>query len=348
MSEQNKKRTPSYEETPPRVSELKRIVRVFFSRGVVVFGLVVILLLIIIAVFAPFVAPYDPYKQDLDNILVKPSAEHWLGTDTVGRDTLSRIIYGSRTSLLVGIVALSLAAGIGLSLGLIAGYLGGIIYTIIMRVIDALMVFPMILLALTIAAVLGGGLTNIVIALGIAMISPYARLMCGQAITIKQNDYVMAARSTGASNLYIMLRHVAPNCFPPLIVLMTMQLGMVILAEAGLSFLGIGINPPGAAWGAMVSEGYRYLLTRRLSLDGTGMSNQTIDIPSDQTMLYCRIVRHNQTVELQLFNSSARQILIGSVEGELSSNFTFRYLFACFGNDWYYYLVISLAIKLNL
>ena len=226
-----------------------------------VFGLVVIVGIIIAAIFAPFIAPYDPYEQNLHNVLAKPSAEHLLGTDSVGRDTLSRIIYGSRTSLIVGFVALSLAAGIGMSLGLIAGFFGGMTYAIIMRVMDALMSFPMILLALMICTLLGMGISNIVIALGISMIAPYARLMCGQALTVKQNDYVTAARSIGASNLRIMLRHVAVNCFPPLIVMMTMQLGVVVLAEAGLSFLGVGIRPPGAAWGAMVSEGYRYLLS---------------------------------------------------------------------------------------
>lgn len=261
MSEQKKGLAPGFEEALPRVSGFKRFRRVFFSRGVVVFGLVVIVGIIITAIFAPFIAPYDPYEQNLHNVLAKPSAEHLLGTDSVGRDTLSRIIYGSRTSLTVGFVALSLAAGIGMSLGLIAGFFGGMTYAIIMRVMDALMSFPMILLALMIASLLGMGISNIVIALGISMIAPYARLMCGQALTVKQNDYVTAARSIGASNLRIMLRHVAVNCFPPLIVMMTMQLGVVVLAEAGLSFLGVGIRPPGAAWGAMVSEGYRYLLS---------------------------------------------------------------------------------------
>jgi len=146
-----------------------------------------------------------------------------------------------------------------MSLGLVAGYFGGITYILIMRFIDALMAVPMILLALTIAAVLGGGLGNVVIAIGIALIPVYTRLMCGQAMTIKQYDYIIAARSLGASDLVIMIKHVAPNCFAPLIVLITMQIGISVLAEAGLSFLGIGINPPGAAWGAMVSEGYRYL-----------------------------------------------------------------------------------------
>jgi ABC-type dipeptide/oligopeptide/nickel transport system permease subunit len=261
MLEQKKGFAPDFNEAPPRISGFKRFQRVFLSRGVVVFGLVIIVGIIITAIFAPFIAPYDPYKQDLHNVLAKPSAEHLLGTDAVGRDTLSRIIYGSRTSLIVGFVALSLAAGIGMSLGLIAGFFGGVTYAIIMRFMDALMSFPMMLLALMIAALLGMGISNIVIALGIGMIAPYARLMCGQALTVKQNDYVTAARSMGASNLRIMLRHVAVNCFPPLIVMMTMQLGVVVLAEAGLSFLGVGIKPPGAAWGAMVNEGYRYLLS---------------------------------------------------------------------------------------
>jgi peptide/nickel transport system permease protein len=256
----NENSQPEMEEVQPRVSGVRRFSRVFFGRGVVIFGLIVILILVVAAIFAPFIAPYDPYKQDRGNRLGMPNAKHLLGTDTLGRDTLSRIIYGSRTSLLVGIVTIFLAATIGMFLGLVAGYFGGMTYTIIMRFIDALMTFPMILLALTIATVLGGGLKNIILALGVSMVPRYARLMCGQVLTIKENDYVTAGRAIGASNLRIMLRHVTPNCFPPLIVLMTMMIGMAILAEAGLSFLGAGIKPPGAAWGAMVSEGYRYLL----------------------------------------------------------------------------------------
>jgi peptide/nickel transport system permease protein len=259
MLQQNVINGHDFQELPPRVSTFQYFRKVFFSRGVVIFGFVVVTLMIIAAIFAPLIAPYDPFEQDLDNSLASPSWEHLLGTDTVGRDTLSRIIYGSQVSLMVGIVALSVAAGIGMSLGLVAGYFGGLIHATIMRFIDALMTVPMILLALTIAAVLGGGLTNIIIALGIALIPTYARLMCGQAMAIKQNDYITAARSIGASDLKIMIKHIAPNCFPPLIVMMTMQIGITILAEAGLSFLGIGIMPPGAAWGAMVSEGYRYL-----------------------------------------------------------------------------------------
>jgi peptide/nickel transport system permease protein len=249
-----------FNEAPPRVSGLKRFARVFFGRGVVSFGIIVIVALIVTAVFAPQLAPYDPYKQQLENRLAKPSLSHPLGTDTLGRDTLSRIIYGARTSLIIGIVAVCAAATSGMILGLIAGYFGGMTNVIIMRLIDALMSCPMMLLALTIAGVLGGGLGNIILALGIALIPPYARLMCGQVLQIKQNDYVTASRAIGAPNWRIMLLDITPNCISPLIVQMTMMLGVAILAEAGLSFLGIGIEPPGAAWGAMVSEGRRYLL----------------------------------------------------------------------------------------
>ena len=161
---------------------------------------------------------------------------------------------------MVGIVSIFIAASIGMTLGLIAGYFGGATNTIIMRFVDALMAFPMILLALVLASVLGGGLGNVMIAIGIALTTIYARLMCGQVLSVKENDYVLAAHSYGASNSLIMLRHIIPNCLPPLIVLITMQMGSAILAEAGLSFLGMGIEPPGAAWGAMVNSGYKYLL----------------------------------------------------------------------------------------
>ena len=271
MSEKNFKQT-EFVEIAPRDSWFKRFRRVFFSRGLVVFGLVVITALVIAAIFAPLIATYDPYEIQLDNILAQPSHAHPLGTDSLGRDTLSRVIFGSRPSLLIGLVAITIAAGIGMSLGLIAGYFGGKIYAVIMRIIDTLMSFPMILLALTLAILLGGGLRNIIIALGISMIPPYARVMCAQALTIKENDYIIAAHAIGASNRRVMLRHLAPNCFPPLIVLMTMQIGGAILAESSLSFLGIGINPPAAAGGAMVNEGYRYLLTNPILSFAPGLA----------------------------------------------------------------------------
>lgn len=246
---------------PPLISEFERFRRVFLGRKVVVFGLIIIVLLILTAIFAPLLAPYDPYRVNLNAQLLQPNREHLLGTDDVGRDVLSRIIYGTRTSLLVGIVSVGIAASIGMTLGLLAGYFGGFTNMIIMRLMDAMMSLPMILLALVIASILGGGLKNVMIALGIGLIPGYARLMCGQTLSIKENEYVIAGRAIGASNQRIMFRHILPNSFPPLMVMMTMMLGMAILSEAGLSFLGVGIQPPGAAWGSMVSEGYKYLMT---------------------------------------------------------------------------------------
>lgn len=179
----------------------------------------------------------------------------------VGRDTLSRIIYGTRTSLEIGLIVVTIACCVGMTLGTLAGYYGGWTYTIIMRFIDALMSFPMILLALVIAALLGGGMKNVIIALSVSLMPAYCRLMCGMVMTVKQNDYVLAGRSIGAKDGRIMLNHIVLNCLPPLIVLVTMMLGSTILAEAGLSFLGIGIQAPMAAWGSMVNDGRDYLLT---------------------------------------------------------------------------------------
>jgi peptide/nickel transport system permease protein len=252
--------TGAFVETPPQSKAFKRFVRVFLGRKLVAFGVVVIALFIISAIFAPWLAPYDPNRSNIKEMFTNPGLEHPLGTDSLGRDTLSRMIYGSRVSLVVGVVAVGIAAIIGMALGLIAGYFGRVIGMIIMRLQDALMAIPMILLALTIAALLGGGIQNVVIALGIALIPAYARFMCGQVLTVMGNDYIMASNSIGTSHIQIMLKHVVPNCMSPLIVLITMQIGLAILSEASLSFLGIGINPPDAAWGSMVSEGYKYLL----------------------------------------------------------------------------------------
>ena len=249
-------------QAPPRVNELKRFVRVFLGRGVVVFGMVVILLFILIAIFAPLLAPYDPYENDVGNALAPPSQAHLLGTDALGRDILSRVLYGSRTSLIIGLSVVAISTIVGIVLGITAGYLGGWVQTVIMRLIDAYMAFPMIILALVVASVLGGGVKNVIIALSVAMMPGYARLMCGQTLTIKENDYIMAERSIGAPGLRVMVRHILPNCLSPLIVMVTMMLGSVILAESGLSFLGIGITAPTAAWGSMVNDGRPYLLSQ--------------------------------------------------------------------------------------
>jgi len=255
-----------------RITEFQRFRRVFFGRRVVIFGFAIIVVLILTAIFAAWLAPYDPYKIDLGNSLQHPNSEHWLGTDEIGRDVLSRLIYGSRTSLMVGIVAVSVAVFIGVSLGLISGYFGRWLDSIIMRIIDALMAIPGLVLALVFAAVLGGGLKNIMIAVGISMMPTYCRLMRGQVFSIKNADFILAAHSLGSKDIRIMLHHILPNCLPSLIVLMTLQLGMAILIEAGLSFIGIGIAPPGAAWGGMVNEGYSYLMINPVLSFAPGLS----------------------------------------------------------------------------
>jgi peptide/nickel transport system permease protein len=244
----------------PRVNEWQRFSRVFFQRKLVLFGLVILAVLVLTAIFAPLLTPFNPEIGDMKESLQPPSWHHLLGTDLQGRDSLSRLIYGSRMALAVGFGAVLLAGIIGISLGLLAGYAGGITNMIIMRIMDALMGFPMILLALVVSAVLGGGLLNVIIALSVATLPGYARVMHGLTLTVKENDYIMAERAMGASNFRAMFMHILPNTFPSMIVLVTLQLGALILAEAGLSFLGLGITPPTPAWGAMVADGRRYLL----------------------------------------------------------------------------------------
>jgi peptide/nickel transport system permease protein len=243
-----------------RITEWQYFRRVFFSRGLVIVGLIVLFLLLFTAIFAGWLAPYNPIKIDMSNALLQPGHDHLLGTDSVGRDTLSRLIYGSRIVLMVGFITTFVAAIVGITLGILAGYFGGVVNMIIMRAADMLMAFPMIILALVVAVVLGNGIQNVIIALSIATIPGYARVMCGLTLSLKENDYILAQRAMGAHNLRIMLRHLLPNAFAPLVIMMTMQLGGIILAEAGLSYLGIGIGPPTATWGGMVNDGYQYLL----------------------------------------------------------------------------------------
>ncbi len=244
----------------PHISETRRIIRVFFKRKIAVVGLAIIALLIIVGVFAPLLAPYDPYKTDPAHAVALPSWQHLLGTDNLGRDLLSRIIYGARTSLILGFSIIAFGATVGILLGLIAGYYGGWPFVIIMRFTDAWMCFPAILAMMLLVVILGPGIQMIVIAVGSTMASGYIRMVCGQVLSLRENDYILAGRSIGGSNWRIMMRHLLPNAFPPLSIMMTMGVGMAIMAEAGLSFLGLGIAPPGAAWGAMVNTGYPYLL----------------------------------------------------------------------------------------
>lgn len=244
-----------------RGEEARRFFRVFLRRGIVTLGMIAMLLFLITAAFGPLFAPYDPYAQDLYNVLSKPGMTHPLGTDSLGRDTLSRLIYGARITLAVGIVAVMIGATIGSILGLIAGFFGGWANTVIMRLTDALMAVPPLLLALVLAAMLGTGIRNVMLAVGFSLMPVFSRLVCGQTLSVRENEYVLAARAAGSGSLRVLSRHILPNCLSSLIVQITLTIGGAILMEASLSFIGLGIAPPAAAWGSMVYDGYRYLTT---------------------------------------------------------------------------------------
>lgn len=242
--------------------KFRQTVRVFFSRGIIVkicFGIIV--LFVMAAIFAPVLTQYDPEKQSLLEKLQGPSIAHLLGTDNLGRDLLTRILFGARISLLSSLLSSMIAAALGTTLGLIAGYFGGILSQVIMRIIDAQLSIPPLVLTMVLAMVFGGGVAGVSIVIGISMFPSYARVSYGMVLSLKENDYVTAARLVGQSKRKILFKHLMPNCFPSLIVLFTMNLGTAIMLESSLSYLGIGITPPTPAWGSMVSEGYKYLLT---------------------------------------------------------------------------------------
>lgn len=240
-----------------RKKEKRKIfLRTLFAKKPVLVGAVLIVLFFLMAVLAGVISPYDPYAISPMEIWNYPSGEHLLGTDGTGRDVLSRVIYGTRTSLIVGLGSVLCSTVIGIALGLISGYIGGIVDAVISRFLDAFMAVPMILLALCLGMVFGVGTKNVVIVLGLSFAPVYARMMRGQVISIKNSDYIMAEQVLGAKKGRIMLRHILPNCISPLIVMMTKNIGDAIIGEASLSFLGMGISSPTATWGGMISESY--------------------------------------------------------------------------------------------
>ncbi|MHB8104426.1 MAG: ABC transporter permease [Dehalococcoidales bacterium] len=245
---------------PPHHSEWRRFARVFFGRKLYLIGFIIVVLLILTAIFAPLIARYDPVSNDLPNKLQGPSTEHWLGTDQLGRDIFSRIVYGTQVSLEIGFIAVFSSAVIGIIMGLAAAQFGGWVFAVIMRITDAMMALPGIILVLLIAGLGGRGIPVVIFALGFGGIAGMCRMMCGQALSVKQNDYVMAGRVIGMSNWRIMVTQIFPNAFPPLIVGLTMGIGGVVLGEAGLSYLGIGVPAPAPSWGGMVMNGQPYLL----------------------------------------------------------------------------------------
>ncbi len=224
-------------------------------------GLGIAVIFLLVTATAPLLAPYDPFDQDLSSALSPPSFEHFFGADQYGRDMFSRILFGTRTALLAIVMADGLALLLGGSLGLIAGFTGGRVDALIMRVVDVLLAFPYLLLALIIVAALGPSLTNSVIAIAIIYTPQYARLMRGQVLKVQTADFVVAAQAVGGSRLRVMLRHVLPNSFTPVLVLATLQSGAVVVETAGLSFLGLGAQPPSPDWGALLADGHGYFLS---------------------------------------------------------------------------------------
>jgi peptide/nickel transport system permease protein len=246
----------------PRVAQrsdlgilLRRVLR---TRGAG-FGLVVTLLTVLLAVTADLISPYSPATQDYNAIMSPPSLQHWLGTDNLGRDTLSRIIYGTRVSILAGLVSVGSAAIVGTLMGLLAGYWRGWVDDLLMRLADALWSFPGIVLALAIAAALGPGLVNAMIAIGVVFTPVFARLVRGSALSVRERDFVLAARVLGADDARIMRLHILPNVMAPVIVQGSLMVALAIIVEATLSFLGLGVQPPEPSWGSMLKAASQYM-----------------------------------------------------------------------------------------
>jgi peptide/nickel transport system permease protein len=224
-----------------------------------VLGLIIIVLLILVAIFADFIAPYAYDQQDLANAFQSPGNGHLFGTDEFGRDIFSRVVYGTRISLLIGFIAVAIAVVVGVILGAIAGFYGDKVDNIIMRLMDIILSIPQILLAIAIVAALGNGLFNLMIAVGISSIPQYARIIRASVLSIKDQEFIEAAKAAGSSNRRIIFKHIIPNCLAPIIVQATLGVALAILTAAGLSFIGLGISPPTPEWGSMLSSGRSYI-----------------------------------------------------------------------------------------
>jgi len=252
----------------PIVDKFRQIVRNRFA----IIGLVLLVILALIAIAAPFVAPYDPIKMDLTNSLQPPSGDHLLGTDKLGRDVFSRLVFGSRISLTVGFIVEGIALLVGVTLGAISGYFGGVIDNIIMRIVDVVIAFPFLILAIAIVAIVGPSLTNMMLVLGGVVWINYARIIRGMFLSLKEEEFVVAARVVGARDGRIIFRHVLPGTLGVIIVQATFGIASAILAASALSFLGMGAQPPTAEWGAMLAEAKTYLRTLPMMTFAPGLA----------------------------------------------------------------------------
>ena len=244
----------------------------FKKRPVAVIGLVVVVGYFIAALLAPWIAPYDFATPNFDKVLSPPGPGHLLGTDELGRDIFSRLLYGSRISLMIGLSAIVLASLLGVPLGLVAGYYGGWLDNLIMRCIDILMAFPRVLLSIMIVSMLGPSLRNAVIAVAALTIADFARLTRGEVLAIKNQEYIEAAKAMGASDIWILLWHILPNILSPLTVWSTLNISVAILSAASLGFLGLGAQPPSPEWGAMLAKGREYILVAPHITTYTGLT----------------------------------------------------------------------------
>lgn len=241
------------------MSPLAVALRRFATRKAALFGLVVIVVFVAVALLAPLIAPYDPNRQAYTVIRKAPSVLHWFGTDENGRDTLTRVMFGARATLLAGVVSVSIAAGVGVPMGLLAGFAGGWTDAVIGRVVDAMLACPFLILAIALAAFLGPSLTNAMIAIGVTATPIFVRLSRGATMDAAANEYVEAARALGNPAWRVAVRHVLPNILPPVLVQATLAIAMAIIAEASLSFLGLGQQPPDPSWGSMLNSAQRFL-----------------------------------------------------------------------------------------
>lgn len=244
-----------------KIEKEKLRIRYFVKRNkMMVLGCVVLFIIVLLAVLAPLISPYDPTKIDIFSKFQPPSIKHWFGTDEIGRDVLTRTLYGGRLSLGVGVLVIAIAGGTGLVIGSISGYFGGLLDQLIMRIMDMMMAFPMLILAMALTAALGPSLQNALFALAIVEIPVYVRLARGQALMLRQTLYVKSAETFGIHPLRIIWRHIIPNAISPLVIQATLDIGNAILMIATLGFLGLGAQPPTPEWGAMISVGWNYLL----------------------------------------------------------------------------------------
>ncbi|MFO8059502.1 MAG: ABC transporter permease [Bacillota bacterium] len=236
-----------------------KLVRRFVRNRMATAGMIILLFILVVAIFAPWIAPFDPQAQNLRRRFETPSPDHWFGTDELGRDIFSRIVYGSRVSLMVGFAAAFGGLVVGVVIGMLSGYYGGRFDDLVMRLIDVMMSFPGILLAILIVSVIGTGTLNVIIALAVWRIPTFARISRGSVLSLKEKEFVEAARAVGANMPRIVFRHLAINSLPPIFVYLSLSTATAILTAAALSFLGLGVQPPTAEWGLMVSTGRQFL-----------------------------------------------------------------------------------------